>query len=1002
MKNFFLYLLLVSPHITGQPVHQVVTEGQKATFSVTATGTALSYQWQWWNGVSWENVTSGRGETSASYTTKATTYKDNGAQFQCVLTTSGESVTSDVANLTVNLVAPVLKGQPLDLAVTEGEKASFSVTATGTALSYQWQWWNGLSWEKVAAGSGATTGSFTTWATTDNDNGRQFRCLVMNSGGYATSDVANLTVDLVAPVITAQPRSQVVTEWQTANFSMTATGTALSYQWQRWNGASWENATDGSGATTAFYTTWATTDRDNGAQLRCEVTNRGGGITSSAATMTVILATPAIAEQPRSQVLTEWQTANFSVTATGTALSYQWQRWNGVSWENVTAGSGGTTAFYTTWATTYGDNGAQFRCVVTNRLPVTVGGFANDAVEKEVSFAPQEGRYIRLLALSEVNGNPWTTMAEINILSYGLDGSTEIPQAGWLLSYVDSQEVVREDGAAVNAFDGNEDTFWHTAYNGGSPPPPHEIQIDFGGTYNINGFRYLPRQDGVDNGRIGQYEFYISTDGINWGGGRVESSVVNLTVNLAVPVVTVDPANQVVNEGQAANFSVSVKGSELTYQWQRLESGGGEWTNVGTNSPIYTTAATTRWDNGAKFKVLVTNAAGSVSSNEAILTVNVLPAITVQPMNQLVTVGQAATFSVTAEGAAPLYYQWQRQENGGWAWTNVGTNSPFYTTAVTTRWDNGAKFKVMVTNMAGGVSSNEATLTLDYLPDWRGTPYGPFVLTPYPGIAQPVLKAQNVTDISAGIVADPFLFYDKGLWHLFFEATENPSGLGRIGLATSPNGLQWTYKKIVLKENFHLSFPQVFSHNGQHFMIPETSQAYSVRLYRATNFPEGWQLVSTLIQGRPFVDPQIVRYNNTWWIFVSDTSNGNCYLYYSDNLTSGWTQHPWSPVVRGTDKARGGGRVFVYNGEAVIRLAQDDSNSYGRSVRAFQVDTLTRTSYSEHEIPQSPVLRGGSAFWNQGGMHHLDPWWTGSGWLCAVDGYHAGYDWSIGIYTTTP
>ena len=69
------------------------------------------------------------------------------------------------------------------------------------------------------------------------------------------------------------------------------------------------------------------------------------------------------------------------------------------------------------------------------------------------------------------------------------------------------------------------------------------------------------------------------------------------------------------------------------------------------------------------------------------------------------------------------------------------------------------------------------------------------------------------------------------------------------------------------------------------------------------------------------------------------------YFFYSDNLTGGWTQHPWSPVVRGTDKARSGGRVFVYNGEAVIRLAQDDSVSYGRSVRAFQVDTLTRTSY---------------------------------------------------------
>ena len=558
---------------------------------------------------------------------------------------------------------------------------------------------------------------------------------------------------------------------------------------------------------------------------------------------------PSLTTQPANLTVSVGEKATFSVTASGTALTYQWERWNGGTWEKVTAGSEGTTASYTTAPTIAGDNGEQFRCLVTNS-----------------------------------------------------------------------------------------------------------------------------------------------------GGGAV-SDIATLTVNPAAPVITGNPANQAVIEGHSATFTVIAVGTApLTYQWQRQESLGNPWTNVGTNSSSYTKDPVTGQDHGAGVRCQVRNQAGSVFSDTATLTVPVPPTVTSQPLNQTVSVGQKATFSVIAIGTAPLTYQWLRQEAGGGAWANVGTNSPTYTTDPARAADNGAKFQCLVTNTVGSVLCHEATLIIEYMPDWRGVASGPFDLAPYPFLNQPVLSAANVTDISASFVADPFLFYEKGLWYLFFEALETSSNLGRIGLATSPDGLQWTYRKIVLSEGFHLSYPQVFSYHGQHYMTPEVFQTNSVRLYRATNFPEGWTLVSTLVQGRPFVDPQILRYDNTWWLWVSDTSNSNGYLYYSDNLTGGWTEHPQSPVVRGTNQSRGGGRVFVYHGGTILRLAQDDSVSYGRIVRAFQVDTLTRTTYSEHEIPESPVLSGGSASWNQKGMHQLDPWWTGSEWICAVDGADPVTNWSIGIY----
>ena len=92
-----------------------------------------------------------------------------------------------------------------------------------------------------------------------------------------------------------------------------------------------------------------------------------------------------------------------------------------------------------------------------------------------------------------------------------------IPHTGWAVIYVDSQETGCFPGAASNAIDGNPATFWHTQFCGATPPLPHEIQIDLGGYYNLNGFQYLPRQDGSSCGWINQYEFYVSTDGVDWG-----------------------------------------------------------------------------------------------------------------------------------------------------------------------------------------------------------------------------------------------------------------------------------------------------------------------------------------------------------------------------------------------------------------------------------------------------------------------------------------------------
>src|SRR5207302_132976 len=142
--------------------------------------------------------------------------------------------------------------------------------------------------------------------------------------------------------------------------------------------------------------------------------------------------------------------------------------------------------------------------------------------------------------------------------------------------------------------------------------------------------------------------------------GSVTSNAAALTVS-SVPVAptrTRHPASQTVTAGQRATFTVTAAGTApLSYQWQKNGTTIGAATAAG-----YTTPATTAADNGNQFTVVVSNAAGSVTSNAAALTVNsapVAPTITTQPASQTVSAGQRATFTVTATGTAPLSHQWQ-------------------------------------------------------------------------------------------------------------------------------------------------------------------------------------------------------------------------------------------------------------------------------------------------------------------------------------------------------
>ena len=261
-------------------------------------------------------------------------------------------------------------------------------------------------------------------------------------------------------------------------------------------------------------------------------------------------------------------------------------------------------------------------------------------------------------------------------------------------------------------------------------------------------------------------------------------------------------------------------------------------------------------------------------------------------------------------------------------------------------------------------------------------------LRPAPGIEMPVLAAHHVTDVPAEFVADPFMIQINNAWYMFFEVMNASRNMGEIGMAISRDGLKWDYQQIVLSEPFHLSYPYVFQVDGEYFMIPESFEAGSVRLYRADPFPLKWSYAATLLEG-PWVDSSIFSFDGRWWMFSNPVTPAHqvLELFYADAATGPWQRHPRSPLISGNKHiARGGGRVIVQDSRPV-RFTQDCSPYYGTAVRAFEISALTASNYEGRELEPSPILAAGEETWRRLGMHHIDPHFVNGKWLACVDGW---------------
>ncbi len=199
--------------------------------------------------------------------------------------------------------------------------------------------------------------------------------------------------------------------------------------------------------------------------------------------------------------------------------------------------------------------------------------------------------------------------------------------------------------------------------------------------------------------------------------GTATSTVANLAISATTAIGT-QPSAQTVCAGATATYTVAASGTAIVYQWQSGPSATGPWTNVGTNSNSYTTAATTVGMSGMFFQVIVTGTCNAVTSTPMMLTVNTAAAITTQPAAVTLCNGVAATFTAAGSGTG-VAYQWQSGPTATGPWTNVvggtGATTTSYTTAVTTPAMNGTFYRMVATTTTCPlvVNSNAVLLTVN-------------------------------------------------------------------------------------------------------------------------------------------------------------------------------------------------------------------------------------------------------------------------------------------------
>lgn len=522
------------------------------------------------------------------------------------------------------------------------------------------------------------------------------------------------------PTVTGQPASLTVFAGSGAAFAVTATGTApLNYQWRR-NGTA---ITGNSSALTASLTLAATTTADAGS-YDCVVSNVAGSDVSTAATLTVNLVPPSITTQPVAQMVGVGGNATFAVSAAGTGpLSYQW-RFNGAPLNDGGVFSGTHTAMLTLTAVTSAESGA-YDVVVTNAAAAATSNTA----ALVVSAAPPSVIYWNFGTGTLGASNPGVS-APTSGIPAGVIGGT-VSQGN-----NNGTTVLLTTSSVSSGYTGSSGSF-----NAGAAARIGPLNRAAGGSAYFE-FTFTP--DAGQQFAASALTFGARSTGTGPQAYAVFTSVDGFTDPVATGALLANSAWRLITSPFAG--ATGAAGAPVTFRIYGYNGSGGAGVNT------------------ANWRI-----------DDVKLTAGLLalpPTITTQPAPLTVTVGDSASFTVTAGGSSPFSYQW-RFAGAPLLDNSSATTDTLVLTGVTTA--NAGDYDCVVANIAGTATSDAAALTVN-----KGL--ATVTLGALDSVYNGAPFATTATTVPAGLAVD--LTYDG--------STTAPTNAGSYAVVATVNDADYT------------------------------------------------------------------------------------------------------------------------------------------------------------------------------------------------------------------
>ncbi len=194
--------------------------------------------------------------------------------------------------------------------------------------------------------------------------------------------------------------------------------------------------------------------------------------------------------------------------------------------------------------------------------------------------------------------------------------------------------------------------------------------------------------------------------------------------------------------------------------------------------------------------------------------------------------------------------------------------------------------------------------------------------------------------------ADPFVFTKDGKSYIFAEMYDKILFKGTVGYCELTDSGPGEWKKIIT-EPHHLSYPFIFEHADQIYMIPESYVANEISLYKAVGFPDKWVKVKALVSDYCAVDSTVFKYGDRSYMLTM--SNSVLKLFEFDTSTEIPSASDISVSINDPEQNRPAGKTFRL-GDRLIRPAQDCSNGYGYALNFYSILSVSQNEYKEEPI----------------------------------------------------